>query len=657
MPAGDQPGARPDATGRRLAYLPAAVLGNGALLATFSARGEVERLIWPHVDSANNVAELRLGVAGAAGQRWLDEEPCDWRQEWAAADVSVLRTTVSTPEGTVVVDDAVDPDEPVFVRRVEAPAGTLVVACAPRLGGETGVTGAFVDPASRALVFHGRHIGFALLADGVISRADVAPTDGPFDVVAHVGPVRGRLECAHGGVAHLVVAFGASPFEALARALAHVAAPEGVAARRSETDRRALSVVVSPSDPDPLLERLVARSVLVLEQLTDRATGAIVAAPELDERFTESGGYGFVWPRDLAYVVLGLLAAGRIEPATAALRWLARVQTPEGLWLHRYWTTGELAPSWGLHQLDETGAALFAMEAAWEQAGDERLDHELWPTVKRGADFLASFLEPATGLPHASVDLWEQQDGQHAYTAATVVGGLRAAARAGGRHGECETASRWRATADAIADVIDTVFWRPELGRHARAVGVASSGPDVGAPGPAFARTLPYPNRRVEGVAPLDATLDCSLLGLAWPFVALDPGSTRLRETVQAVARGLAGPGGGLLRQAGDTYAGGHEWPLATLWLGLALRVLGEEAALRGAAAHVASQRTSLDLLAEQSLPDGRPAWVLPLGWSHAMLLLAVRPELSLVGRLRDEATSPDVGRRGGGYAGDGRGG
>ena len=104
--------------------------------------------------------------------------------------------------------------------------------------------------------------------------------------------------------------------------------------------------------------------MLVLEQLSDRATGAIVAAPEMDERFTESGGYGFVWPRDLAYVVLGLLAAGRFEAAAAALRWLARTQTPEGLWLHRYWTTGELAPSWGLHQLDETGAALFAMEAA-----------------------------------------------------------------------------------------------------------------------------------------------------------------------------------------------------------------------------------------------------------------------------------------------------
>ena len=53
--------------------------------------------------------------------------------------------------------------------------------------------------------------------------------------------------------------------------------------------------------------------------------------------------------------------------------------------------------------------------------------------------------------------------------------------------------------------------------------------------------------------------------------------------------------------------------------------------------AHVVSRRTALDLLAEQVDDDGRPAWVLPLGWSHAMLLLAALPELRLVEALRAE--------------------
>ena len=78
-------------------------------------------------------------------------------------------------------------------------------------------------------------------------------------------------------------------------------------------------------------------------------------------------------------------------------------------------------------------------------------------------------------------------------------------------------------------------------------------------------------------------------------------------------------------------YAGGHEWPLVTLWQGLAARALGDDETHRATLAHVVSRRTALDLLPEQVFPDGSPAWVLPLGWSHAMLLCAAHPELALL--------------------------
>ena len=41
---------------------PAAILGNGSLLATLSARGDVERLFWPSLDRGSHVGELRFGV-------------------------------------------------------------------------------------------------------------------------------------------------------------------------------------------------------------------------------------------------------------------------------------------------------------------------------------------------------------------------------------------------------------------------------------------------------------------------------------------------------------------------------------------------------------------------------------------------------------------
>ena len=115
------------------------MIGNGSLLVTLSARGEVERLLWPHVDGPNAIVELRLGLlrGGEADAAWLDEDAHSWAQAWAG-ESSVLRTTATTDAGPVLVEDAVDPDEPVLVRRVEGPSRSgLVVTCAPRLGGDT----------------------------------------------------------------------------------------------------------------------------------------------------------------------------------------------------------------------------------------------------------------------------------------------------------------------------------------------------------------------------------------------------------------------------------------------------------------------------------------------------------------------------------------
>ncbi len=638
----DDPGSTLDATGRRLAYLPAALLGNGSLLVTLSGHGEVERMLWPHVDGPDNVHAVRLGLREESGVRWLDEDATTWAQAWED-DASVLRTVVGSSDLHAEILDAVDPEEPVLLRRVSSEPGTLVVSVEPSLEGTDRPTGAFVDPATGIVVLHRRHAALAVAVDRRGGSAGVRSLDGVADDVAHVAPIEARLEVRHEGATHVVVALGASPFEALDRARRHAELAADVAARRRRIDAELLeatTVAAGTSD----LDRLLRRSVLVLEQLTDRATGGIVAAPEMDEGFVESGGYGFVWPRDLAYVVLGLLAAGCGDLAASGLRWLGRTQAPEGLWLHRYWTTGEPAPSWGLHQIDETGVVLVAAEAAFRELEDEELDSELWPVVRRAAGLLVAFVDPATGLPRASTDLWEQQDGQHAYSAAAIVGGLRAASLAAGRH-EPALARPYADAAAGIAAALDRHLWDASLGRYRRAVNLARAD-DAGEPvGSAFERSLPYPNRRVGSVETADARLDSALLGLAWPFAPFGASAQRVRTTVDAVAHGLATADGGLRRHEGDRYGGGYEWPLATLWLGLARRALGDEAAIPRALAQVVGRRTPLDLLPEQVRPDGSPAWVLPLGWSHAMLLVAARPELELIRMLRSED------------AGDGRGG
>src|SRR5262249_17905513 len=142
------------------------------------------------------------------------------------------------------------------------------------------------------------------------------------------------------------------------------------------------------------LGRLYERSLLVFDTLADRATGALIAAPELDPDCVHSGGYGFVWARDLAFLVLAGLAAGRRDLVDGALVGLPRAQEPSGLGSQRPWTDGSLAPSGNDHQLAEPGAVLFAYDAAGRALRDDALDSSLWPPTRSAADFLLGAIEP-----------------------------------------------------------------------------------------------------------------------------------------------------------------------------------------------------------------------------------------------------------------------
>jgi glucoamylase len=643
------PAGAPDPTGRRIAFVPAAAIGNGSLLVTLSARGELEGLFWPSVDGEQHLGTLRLGIADTADAepvRWLDEAPFGgWQQRWED-DTCVLHTSATDGTVTVEVTDVVDPAEPVLLRRVRADGRQrLVVACHPELEGATRHGAAYVDPATGAVVFYRRRIALAIALGGdgpATPRGGVVSLEGSkletehaIDVLVHRAPFEGSVELAFEGEARLIVAFGESPDEVLALVRRTLAlSVDVVEDTRRLHDTRVVSSSLPPEEEYRSidgLERLYRRSLLVLETLTDRATGAVIAAPEMDPELERSGGYGFVWPRDLAYVALGLLAAGSHDAAAAALRWLARHRAPEGLWLQRYWCDGSLAPSWGLHQIDETGAALFAFEAAWLEREDEQLDAELWVAARDAAAFLTGFVDPGNDLLRASVDLWEQSDGQHTYSCAACVGGLRAAAAMAERH-DPELAPRFHDAAARLAAAVERNLWSDEHGHYFRSLNVARVDDRGVSPGSAFDRLLPYPNRRVLTVDPVDARLDSSLLGLGWPFGVVDPAGERMRATAATVASALGAPGGGLRRQADDEYAGGNVWLIATLWHGLYARLAGDDDTHRRALAFTASRATALDLLPEQVLEDGTPAWVLPLAWSHAMLVLAARPELAVVG-------------------------
>ena len=142
---------RPDPAARRVPFLPAAVLGNGAVLATVSARGELERLYWPRIDAGQHLGELRLAAFADGALRWLDEEPFDWEQAHAG-ESSVLVTRV---KGFAEIADVVRPWEPVLARRVRAPgAERLAVYLRHWLDEAAHGQAVYVEPEREALVVY-----------------------------------------------------------------------------------------------------------------------------------------------------------------------------------------------------------------------------------------------------------------------------------------------------------------------------------------------------------------------------------------------------------------------------------------------------------------------------------------------------------------------
>ena len=635
----------------RRAPWPGAVLGDGELLATISARGEVEQLWWPHIDRDPTLGELRLVAVGDAGARWLDDPSLTHTQRYVG-DASVLATELTGAGlGEVRITDLVATDRPVVVRNVTGlgAGDRLGVFVQPQLGGIVRAGGAYLDPATGVLVCHRRDrvlaIGLDVPATGQVGerqrgqRTEAALADGELlgGGIVH-GHVDGALLADDPvDVATVVIAVASTHEEAIAHVVAVRDAGWGTArAAREAADATLLAEVVPPltDGPAATLDR---RSQLVFSTIADRATGGVLAAPEADPDFERCGGYGFVWARDLAFILLAHLAAGRDDLAVPALRWLVRAQGHDGLWLQRNWTDGSLAPSWGT-QLDETGAVLVAYEQAWQRLGDVELDATLWPSAARAADALLTTLDPETALPAPSMDLWEERVGVHSYTAATAVAGLRAAAAMADRH-EPTRAAAWRDAAERVRGGIERHLWSEEHGRFLRSRDVARGDAD-GAPTPASYQRLDHPAAPVASVDPVDATVDACLLGLAYPFGVFPADDPRMAATIDAVEQRLTTTDGGLLRYVGDDYLGGNPWVLARLWLGLARRAPAAAVVADGVEYAVAS-RTPTDLLPEQvDASTGAPAWIVPLTWSHAMLTLAVRPDLPGLPTVAATATS-----------------
>ena len=150
--------------------------------------------------------------------------------------------------------------------------------------------------------------------------------------------------------------------------------------------------------------------------ITNPDTGAVLASPDVDENFERCGRYGYCWPRDALFINTSLNILGLTNLTDKFYDvWVRKAQLNSGLFEQRYYSNGELAPSWGI-QIDETAAILIGI---YHNQKFKKLETIIVSAITGLLEFIDQDY-----LSKDCFDLWEERKGKHLYSTASIYAGL-----------------------------------------------------------------------------------------------------------------------------------------------------------------------------------------------------------------------------------------
>ncbi len=406
-----------------------------------------------------------------------------------------------------------------------------------------------------------------------------------------------------------------------------------------EKDQRHIDTELGQAATD-----LYRRSVLTVRTHVDNR-GAVIASTDFDITKFARDTYAYAWPRDGALVANALDRAGHEDVTRQFFQFCQQSLVEEGFFLHKYTPYGQPGSSWlpwvdshGVRTLpiqeDETGLVLWAL---WQHYRIHRnLDFvvDLYSTlIVPAADWMVTYIDQRNGLPMPSWDLWEERWGVHAFTVASVWGGLDAARNFADLFGDDGAYMRYRDAVERLREASDANLYSAELGRFPRRITVEDD----------------------ESVT-VDTVLDSAIHGL-WRFGMYPPDDERIADTMRAIADQLSNKAetGGIARYTDDYYfrvesdtskVPGNPWFLCTLWLAqwyiATARSPDDLKPARAMIDWAVAHQLPGGLLSEQLDPHtGAPLSVSPLTWSHAEFIVTVDEYCRKTESLRKSADAP----------------
>lgn len=638
-------------------------VGNGNVLVGLDARGQVRDLYYPYVGEANHVSGAsgnfvhRIGVYVDGQTVWLDDE--GWRVTVGGEEHTCVGSLFAEHAGlgvTIASRDTVHNEHDVFLRNFtvtntgdEKREIKLFLAQQFRIyesrRGDTG----YYDPRVGAIVHYKGET--TLLVNAMTDGQQFSEYNiGIFGIEGKEGTwldaIDGHLEgnpIEHGSTDSVLALtmtlppggsqqayywIVCAPSVPAAHAVDKLVIDETPEALITSTDSywtawldkepRDLNILPAP------LQTLFRRSLMVMRVHTDNR-GGIIASSDTDMLHHGRDCYSYVWPRDGAIIAHVFDELGYRDVSKRFFQFMARCQEPAGYLMHKYRSDGVLGSSWhpwiidGEARLpiqeDETASIIFALWKHYERFKDIEFIESMYNSfIEPAADFLVEYIEPTTGLPQASFDLWEEKYGTSTYTTASVIAGLRAAARFAQLLGKDEPARTYETVAARMQTALVDVLYDDDLGAFVKHV------------------------KHVDGELEYDQTVDTSSLHGLLFFEVFDHDDEHIQSTLRVIEERLAvhGESKGFVRYENDSYytqqdAGSpNPWVICTLWVA---RYYIRKAETKDDLAYplellewTCRHATRSGVLSEQMQPHTREHLsASPLVWSHAEFVLTAQ--------------------------------
>ena len=165
------------------------------------------------------------------------------------------------------------------------------------------------------------------------------------------------------------------------------------------------------------------RTILLFAMLTNRSTGGISAGIEVDEQKNKCGRYSYCWHRDAVFITKSFDILGMTEEINRFYNiFCPKTQSDSGLWEQRFFTDGNLAPSWGF-QIDETASVVYGVYHHYKRNKDVEFLKETYKICEKAMKCLDRYLEnllvDGKNFPK-SYDLWEEYRGNSMYSICSI---------------------------------------------------------------------------------------------------------------------------------------------------------------------------------------------------------------------------------------------